>query len=113
MVNKIFLEGFDSKRSVSTSSGLNVPLRGNRKLLPLNDLAEVISAFDVYNDERKACNKIRLTCQVNPVCSNVLFNRITEIVKYEGSDDVSFINYGIEGESEPLGKNQVIYRVRR
>lgn len=110
MVNKIFLKGFDSKRSVSTSSGLNVPLRGNRKLLPLNDLAEVISAFDVYNDERKACNKIRLTCQVNPVCSNVLFNRITEIVKYEGSDDVSFINYGIEGESEPLGKNQVIYK---
>jgi len=107
---KTFLEGFDSKRSVSTSSGLNVPLRGNRKLLPLNDLAEVISAFDVYNDERKACNKIRLTCQVNPVCSNVLFNRVTEIVRDEGSSAVTFINYGISSNTYSDIFDEVVYK---
>jgi len=108
--NKIFLEGYNSKSAVNTDSELNVPLRGNRKLLPLNDLAEVISSFDVYNDERRACNKIRLTCQVNPVCSNVLFNRITEIVKDEGSSAVTFVNYGITGKSDVFDNEQVVYK---
>lgn len=104
---KIFLEGFNSKSGVNTDSELNVPLRGNRKLLPFNDIGEVISSFDVYNDERKVCNKIRLTCQVNPICSNVLFNRITEIVKDEGSDHVSFINYG-SGKTDDF--DDVVYK---
>lgn len=111
--NKIFLKGFNSKSAVNTDSDLNVPLRGNRKLLPLNDLTEVISSFDVYNDERRACNKIRLTCQVNPVCSNVLFNRITEIVKDEGSSAVTLVNYGITRNEEnynPFDNGQVVYK---
>ena len=108
---KTFLEGLDSKRSVNTSGALNVSLRGNRKLLPLNDLAEVISSFDVYNDERKACNKIRLTCQVNPVCSNVLFNRITEIVRDEGSDNVAFVNYGTPDDDELF--SEVVYKPQK
>ncbi len=100
METKIFLEGFDSKKSVNKNEGLNVELRGKRKLLPTNDVADVISEFEQYREERNACNIIRLTCQVNPICSNVLFNRVSEIVKDEGSPSVSFINYGvIEGAS--------------
>jgi len=95
MDTKIFLQGFNSKRSVNTSEGLNVKLKGKRRLLPNNDVSAVISQYNVYTDERKKCNKIRLTCQVNPVCSNVLFNSVTEIVKDEGSSGVSFINYSI------------------
>ena len=95
MDTKIFLQGFNSKKSVNTSEGLNVSLKGKRRLLPTNDITEVISQFDQYNEEREACNTIRLTCQVNPICSNVLFNRVSEIVKDEGSEEVSFINYGI------------------
>ena len=107
---KIFLENFGAKNSVNKSGGLDVSLKGNRKLIPFNDMGEVISSLDVYNDERRECNKIRLTCQVNPICSNVLFNYISEIVKYEGSSDVAFVNYGIEGEQDPLGKKQVVYK---
>lgn len=95
METNIFLEGFNSKKSVNTSGGLNMSLKGKRKLLPTNDVSEVISQFDQYREEREACNIIRLTCQVNPICSNVLFNRVTEIVKDEGSEEVSYINYGI------------------
>jgi hypothetical protein len=105
---KTFLEGFDSKNSVNTSGGLNVPLRGNRKLLPLNGVEDVISELGVYNDERRACNKIRLTCQVNPVCSNVLFNRVTEIVRDEGSSAVTFLNYGISGNTNIF--DDVVYK---
>lgn len=111
MNNKIFLEKVRSKESANTSSGLNVKLKGNRKLLPLNDVADVISLMDQYTEEREKCNTIRLTCQVNPICSNILFNRISEIVKYEGSSAVTFLNYGVSGSTNPLkDKEQVIYK---
>lgn len=100
MSTKIFLQGFNSKKSVNTSEGLNVKLRGKRRLLPTTDVAAVISQYDVYTDERKNCNKIRLTCQVNPICSNVLFNSITEIVKDEGSSGVSYLNYRISSGAQ-------------
>ena len=111
MDNKIFLEKVRSKESANTSSGLNVKLKGNRKLLPLNDVSDVISLMDQYTEEREKCNTIRLTCQVNPICSNILFNRISEIVKYEGSSGVTFLNYGISCGDDPFeGKEQVIYK---
>ena len=100
MDTKIFLQGFDSKVSSNTSEGVNVQFKGRKKLLPLNDVAEVISQYDQYREEREKCNIIRLTCQVNPICSNVLFNKITEIVKHEGYSGVSFINYAVYGTDE-------------
>ena len=101
MVTKesIFLQKFNSKTSSNTSKGINVELKGKRKLLPLDDVSDVISQYDQYSDERKSCNIIRLTCQVNTVCSNILFNKISEIVKNEGSSDITFINYGV-GDNE-------------
>ena len=110
MDTKIFLQGFDSKVSSNTSEGLNVQFKGRKKLLPLNDVAEVISQYDQYTEERKSCNIIRLTCQVNPICSNVLFNKITEIVKNEGSSGVSFINYGVQSEDDNKLFSGVTYK---
>ena len=99
MDTKIFLQGFRSKTSSNTSDGINVQLEGKRKLLPLNDVSKVISQYDQYKEEREKCNIIRLTCQVNPICSNILFNRITEIVKDEGSSGVTLINYGVGNDN--------------
>ena len=100
MDSKFFLQSFSSKESVNTSEGLNISLKGKRKLLPTNDYGEILNQYEVYNEERNKCNKIRLTCQVNAVCTNVLYNCITEIVKDEGSSGLSFLNYGIiSGES--------------
>ena len=95
----IFLKEFNGKKSVSTNSGLNVSLGGKRKLLPLTDASYVISAYEQYEKERNNCNIIRLTCQVNPICTNVLFNRVTEIVKREGSSGVTVLNYGVSGST--------------
>lgn len=94
MDTTIFLNKYKSKKSVNTNSSLKVTLDGKRKFLPFDDTSYTISAADQYNKERESCNTIRLTCQVNAVCSNVLFNKITEIVKDEGSGDVSILNYG-------------------
>lgn len=89
----IFLEQNRSKKSVNTSSGINVELKGKRKLLPQDDIAKTINQHDQYMKERGECNIIRLTCQVNPICTNVLHNYVTEIVKNEGSPEVKFLNY--------------------
>lgn len=112
MVNKIFLNAFNGKKSVNTSEGLNMSLMGKRRLLPTNDFGEVISQNDIYMEERRKCDTIRLTCQVNPICSNVLFNHITEIVKDEGSSAVTYINYGIaSGSSEDITiSEKIVYK---
>lgn len=107
---KIFLEAMRGKESNNTSSGLNVELKGNTRLLPFGEVSGVISSLDQYREEREKCNTIRLTCQVNPICSNVLFNRISEIVKYEGSTNVTVLNYGSIGSDDSFANNQVIYK---
>lgn len=91
--SKVFLQSHISKQSSNTSNGVNVQLKGKRKLLPTTDMSESVSQYEQYLEERGKCNKIRLTCQVNPICSNVLYNSVTEIVRNEGSDDVEVLNY--------------------
>ena len=98
---KIFLQSHLSKKSSNTSNGVNVQFKGRRKLLPTNDVSEIVSQYDQYLLERESCNKIRLTCQVNPICTNVLFNPITEIVRYEGSNNVELLNY-LDGRRERI-----------
>ena len=109
MDTRIFLEQHKSKKSSNTSEGLDVELKGRRKLLPTNDFSEVISQYDQYREEREKCNIIRLTCQVDPICSNVLFNHITEIVHDEGSSAVTFLNYGVDPSNGEVFEN-VIYK---
>ena len=96
---KIFLQSHLSKKSSNTSNGVNVQFKGRSFLLPTNDVSEIVSQYDQYLLERESCNKIRLTCQVNPICTNVLFNPITEIVRYEGSNNVELLNY-LDGSTE-------------
>jgi hypothetical protein len=94
-----------------TSNGLNIPLKGSRSLLPTGEYYGEVSAYDQYIDERKNSNIIRLTCQVNTICSNVLFNRISEIVRDEGSDKVTFINYGVlNGVKQEEGSEESVVR---
>ena len=113
MDTKIFLKQFDSKSSVSNNSSINVSLDGKRKLLPFDDTSYTISAYKQYNKERESCETIRLTCQVNTVCTNVLFNKITEIVKDEGSSAVTFLNYGVasgDTKGNSVVSEDVVYK---
>ena len=107
---KIFLQSHLSKKSSNTSNGVNVQFKGRRKLLPTNDVSEIVSQYDQYLLERESCNKIRLTCQVNPICTNVLFNPITEIVRYEGSNNVELLNYIDENGSTGLKNTDLLYK---
>jgi len=110
MNTEIFLNGFDYKKATNTSEGLDVRLKGKRRLLSSNEFGDaIISQYDQYMEERGNCNIIRLTCQVNVVASNVLSNKISEIVRNEGSPEVSLINYGIANDND---FNDVVFKAR-
>ena len=87
MEEKIFLEENRSEFSNNVENAINVALSTKTRLLPNNDLKDNFSLFEQYNKERDNCNSFRLILEVNPICSNILFNKKTEVVLNEGSSD--------------------------
>ena len=94
MNEKILLNKSKSKVSTNNNNSLTIQLNGSKRILPCDPMETSISEIDVYNKEREDCSKIRLTVQINPICSNVLFNNLTEIVKNEGTDETIWVNHG-------------------
>ena len=93
---KLLLNNKLSKTSRNVNNILPTYLKGGKKLLPSSQLFTTINEIDLYNTEREQCNIIRLNCTINPICSNVLYNTITEIVKNEGAPNaVKVLNYGM------------------
>ena len=92
---EILLNKQQSKKSVNVQNIIATQLKGGNKLLPQGTLFTSINENTLYDEERNACNIIRLNCVINPICSNVLFNNITEVVKNEGSPTtVKSMTYG-------------------
>lgn len=108
---KILLNKKASKTSKNVNNILATQLKGSKKLLPQSRLLTTINEMEVYNAERANCNLIRLNCVINPVCSNVLFNSCTEIVKNEGDPNtVQLLNYGrVEGYVDNDDFDETIY----
>lgn len=48
-----------------------------------NNLKEEIDQYEVFQKERNSCTKYRLISTIKPYCTNVLFNPVTEIVRYD------------------------------
>lgn len=82
----------DSVHSNDTENYLDVELKNTTKLIHHNDIKETIDQLDQFKKERGKCNKYRLILTINPYCTNILFNTLTEIVKDEGSVDVEVIH---------------------
>jgi len=92
-MEKILLNRRRSKNSADQNQFIAVNTVGSNKLLPYSDMLSVINAKNRYDYERQTHNLIRLSCNVNTICTNVLFNPFTEIVKYEGSDSATCLNF--------------------
>ena len=102
---KLFLNSNRSKKSVNAPFYQDVELKANKKMFTEENINGIVNAFDLYNEERNATNKVRLVCSINPVCSNVLFNPVTEIVKDEGSESPLVLNYKELKNSDICRKN--------
>lgn len=76
-------------------------LEGNKKLLPIEKVTTDINEEELYQQERANCNTIRLITTINPICSNVLYNPLTEVVYKEGSPSMYSYGYETEGITLP------------
>lgn len=83
---KIRLGDTDSINSINTNNIIGVDLQQTSKLLPYPSVVGDVDAYQVFENERKSCEKYRLIVTINPYCTNVLFNTLTEIIRNEGSN---------------------------
>lgn len=99
-MRQVFLEKNRDKKSVNENSYVGVNLTSRSRLSPYNSTNDVLNLNGLYTKERDECTKYRVILAVNSICSNVLFNTRTEVVRYEGSDNCVLINgskFGDEG----------------
>lgn len=70
----------------NAEKSLNVDLSAKSRLIPYSTSAGMLGLNDLYISERNACETYRMVFTVNPICTNALFNAVTEPVFMEGSD---------------------------
>lgn len=90
---KFILSESLSKSSKNENMSLNLNLSGNKRILPDASIDANIDAYEVYLNERKKSNKFRITVNINPYCSNVLFNPFTEIIMHNNDGSINVLNY--------------------
>lgn len=103
---EIFNTKYSSKKGSSSNNYIRTPLSNNQRLIPSSEHFGIVDEVEVYNEERENCDKIRLIVTINPICSNVLFNRITEVVYNEGSSGATCANFGELG----IAPSDLIYK---
>lgn len=83
-MERILLNKNKSKTSVNASMAKNVELKNSSRVLPFEGVIDKVNLYSVFENERDKCNSYRLIFNINPLCTNVLFNTLTEVVKNEG-----------------------------
>ena len=90
MERRIRLTHTDSKKSIDRQNYLDIQLGSSNRKLPYTDIADTVDSYTVFLRERNACTKFRLILTINPFCTNILFNPLTEMVNYGEDDAVVF-----------------------
>ena len=89
--NVIRLNRTTSVTSVDKNNFSEIEISQKNVLLPQLPEVDTLNLYDVFLNERSKSNKYRLIFTINNLCSNVLFNVFTEIVKNEGEGDEELI----------------------
>ena len=87
---------------------MSVGMNHTTKPFHFLDVKKTVDQYEIFEKERQECNKYRIILTINPFCSNVLFNTLTEIVKGEGSlrptilskDEIKIGNKEIYGKTD-------------
>lgn len=77
----------DSVSSVNKDNKVDVSLRQSTKPYIFSSLRDKVDQYEVFLQERDSCTQYRLISTINPYCTNILFNPMTEIVFKEGDKD--------------------------
>ena len=84
---KTLLNKKKSKTSTNKNGFMSVELGNRMKKITNYTDEHLVDLYQVYLDEKDASDKYRLIFTINPVCTNVLFNAVTEITYKEGSNE--------------------------
>lgn len=98
---KSLLHKKSGKKSTNRNEYTSVVLSNEMKKIANYSEEHLVDLYQVYLDEKDASDKYRLIFTLNPVCSNVLFNAITEVVYDEGNDDCFCL-----GDTQPQGMDK-------
>lgn len=105
---KIILSESLNKSSKNENMSLNAIISGKKQLLPEDGIEDVVDIYEEYLRERENSNKFRLVVNINPFCTNALFNPFTEIVKYDSNNDkIILLNYYLNDGLE-IDKNIIV-----
>lgn len=85
MYREILQEKSLNAKQDNAEKSLSVDLSAKSRLIPYSTAAGMLGLYDLYTEERDACENYRMIFTVNPVCSNILYNAVTEPVYKEGS----------------------------
>lgn len=106
---KILLGEKSHKLGVNVDNHVGLSLVDERRIMPPTDYTATIDAYERYFAEKDASDKYRLSFTINPICSNILFNVITEPVYMEGSDEVLvFLKDGAKGNGDEVALPQAM-----
>ena len=116
---KFILNGSLNKSSKNENASISLNFSGNKRILPETSIDAIIDSYDIYLNERKKSNKFRITVNIIPYCTNILFNPFTEMIMKNDNGSISVLNYfgGITTQSlidkrfihdgDVIGKNSV------
>ena len=90
-MRKILLNKSRSKESMNKTNFIPVELNREMSLFQDEMLSDTVDALKVYEDEKNKSTKHRFIFTLYPLCTNILFNKISEIVYKEGSDDADVL----------------------
>lgn len=106
MKREIRLNNTTSVNSVNVDNFVDLELQQSTKLLPHTDTVDTVNIYEVFEEERSKSDKYRLIFTINPICTNVLFNTLTEIVKDEGSENVVLVGDEEETVNDAIGNTK-------
>lgn len=105
-MRKILLNKSRSKESINKTNFIPVELNREMSLFHDESLSDTIDALKVYDDEKNASTKHRFIFTLYPLCTNILFNKITEIVYKEGSNQTNVLTNKQDSSTLISGKGQ-------
>lgn len=104
---KIRLGHTDSVNDVDKENLLAVNLTSTAKSIRHNNIKATIDQYELSKKEMSECTKYRIILTINPYCTNVLFNPLTEISKVNDNGSINrYYNNestanGIDGNDTP------------
>lgn len=103
-VKEILLNSSNSKMSVNGDISLNIDLSSDEKKFPSNSVNSNINQYKQYIKEKDASNKYRFVFTINSVCSNVLYNHVSEIIE-KTSSGIKFYASFYDSDEDSVKKN--------